>query len=995
MAPTSPCPDETALRRLALGQLADEEAAPLEEHLAGCDRCVAALQALPAGDSLVRGLQEARDAAPLPEEERIERLARRLQGMRPDAGPGPEGPPDRLGEYRIVREVGRGGMGVVYEAVQESLGRRVALKVLPTHALLAAEHRERFQREAKAAAQLHHTNIVPVFGVGQDRGVHFYAMQFIHGQSLDRVLGELRRARGKPAGGPDLSASLAAGLQTGRFPGTAGPASPSPAQPTGRAAAGGDTPRSGLAGSPEGVYFRGVARVGVQVAEALAYAHQQGILHRDVKPSNLLLDAQGTVWVTDFGLAWVEGSDQLTGVGDVVGTLRYLAPERFAGRSDPRSDVYSLGATLYELLTLRPAFDEPDRARLIERVTHGAPPSPRQLDGRIPRDLETIVLKALSWEPAERYPTAEALADDLRRFLLDRPIRARRSGAAERAWRWCRRNPVVAGLLAASVVLAAGLAVLAVLLANNVLRLQAEQQRVVAEEARKEAALEAEAEQRGRAEANLKLALRALDEIVLRPAEPFAGRPEEGHLPLPPEQLEQVERGLLQKGLAFYDEFARANQANAPLRGEVAKAYQRVGLICVALRVHDKAELAFRRALPLLENLVEECPEALEYRQTLLSTYHGLGHVLKAIGRHAEAEDLLRRDVALARKLVAEFPAVVDYRGDLCTAYSELGGLYRESGRPAEAERVYRQALDLGRQLVAEASTPAGTRGQLYLSCRLLGNLLSDAGRHREAEQPYGQALDLARQLLAAEPAVADYRHNLATSQTNLARVLVHNDRLAEAEQSYRRTLALEEKLAARFPQVVAHRYAPARSHVGLGDVLWVAGRYPEAADEYRRALGVKPDDADAHWKLAWFLANCPETRYRDPTRAVEQAKKALERTGLNGHYWKALGLASYRAGDWDGAIGALVRANFFSGGGGSYEWFPLAMAHGRRGDPEQARQWYARACGWMEEHKGGFSKEPGFYWEEEFRRLRAEAAGVLGLPEPPSPAGEKAPRKD
>jgi WD40 repeat protein len=192
-----------------------------------------------------------------------------------------------------------------------------------------------------------------------------------------------------------------------------------------------------------------VARIGVQVAEALAYAHGQGILHRDIKPSNLLLDAAGTAWVTDFGLAKAEGSDGPTRTNDLVGTLRYMAPERFRGQSDPRSDVYGLGTTLYELATLRPAFEEPDRARLIERVLHGEPARLRQLDARIPRDLETIILKALAKEPADRYATAGAMAEDLRRFLADRPVLARRAAVAERAWRWCRRNPVVAGLTAA------------------------------------------------------------------------------------------------------------------------------------------------------------------------------------------------------------------------------------------------------------------------------------------------------------------------------------------------------------------------------------------------------------------------------------------------------------------------------------------------------------------------------------------------------------------
>ncbi len=185
------------------------------------------------------------------------------------------------------------------------------------------------------------------------------------------------------------------------------------------------------------------------MAEALAHAHGQGILHRDIKPSNLLLDAKGTVWVTDFGLAKAEGDDALTNTGDIVGTLRYMAPERFDGWSDPRSDVYALGATLYELLTLRPPFQESNRVKLIEQVLHESPTPLRKLDRRIPQDLETIVLKALVKEPGQRYPTAEQMAEDLRRFAADRPILARRISPAERAWRWCKRNPALAGLMAA------------------------------------------------------------------------------------------------------------------------------------------------------------------------------------------------------------------------------------------------------------------------------------------------------------------------------------------------------------------------------------------------------------------------------------------------------------------------------------------------------------------------------------------------------------------
>jgi serine/threonine protein kinase/WD40 repeat protein len=366
--------------------------------------------------------------------------------------------PERLGDYRILREVGRGGMGVVYEAEQVSLGRHVALKVLPAHALLNPTHLERFRREARAAAQLHHTNIVPVFGVGEEGGVHFYAMQFIRGEGLDRVLHDLRRlrdARGGPAGADRADAavpsepSVAQGLLAGQF-------APPPAVGAGGAGRdAGSTATARVEPQPSTVlsaagsdtaYSRSVARVGLQAAEALAYAHRQGVLHRDVKPSNLLLDAQGAVWITDFGLAKAEGADELTQAGDIVGTIRFMAPERFDGRSLPQSDVYSLGLTLYEMLTLRPAFEDGNKARLVEKVLHEPPAPPRKLDPHIPRDLETVVLKCLAKDPAERYASAEAVAEDLRRFLADRPIWARRAGPWERLWRWCRRNPAVAGL---------------------------------------------------------------------------------------------------------------------------------------------------------------------------------------------------------------------------------------------------------------------------------------------------------------------------------------------------------------------------------------------------------------------------------------------------------------------------------------------------------------------------------------------------------------------
>ncbi|HVR73837.1 MAG TPA: serine/threonine-protein kinase, partial [Planctomycetota bacterium] len=333
----------------------------------------------------------------------------------------------QVGEYLILREIGRGGMGVVYEAEQASLGRRVALKVLPFHSLLDSKRLERFQQEARAAARLSHPNIVPVYGVGEHLGMHYYVMQFIPGQGLNRVIEEVRRLReaGEPDGGSatDSSSSLAAGLESG-----------------------------GTRGGRER-YFRNVARLARDAALALDYAHGEGILHRDVKPSNLLLDPGGRVWLTDFGLAKAEGSEELTRSGDFVGTILYMAPERFKGWSDPRSDVYGLGVTLHELLTLRPAFAERDRALLLRKVASEELPAPRRVDRTIPRDLETVVLKAVAKEPAQRYVSARAMAQDLDRFLDGLPVEARRSHALARLGRLCARNPLPAFLVSTVILL--------------------------------------------------------------------------------------------------------------------------------------------------------------------------------------------------------------------------------------------------------------------------------------------------------------------------------------------------------------------------------------------------------------------------------------------------------------------------------------------------------------------------------------------------------------
>ena len=364
------------------------------------------------------------------------------------------------GDFRIIREIGRGGMGIVYEAEQVELGRRVALKVLPLAASLDPRAIQRFKLEAQVAGWLQHPRIVPVIGVGTVDDVPYYAMQFIEGGSLADLIAELReligQGTGPSAASTDRSApsTLAAGLLSGRF------APPRRELDRSRPAAAPD-PAALPASTALDLsirnwsYLQTIARLGIQAAEALAFAHDQGVIHRDVKPANLLLDHRGDVWVADFGMADVQGDAGLTLTGDLPGTLRYMSPEQALGRRalvDRRTDVYSLGATLYELLTLTPVIAGADRQEILRRIAEEEPAPIRRVNPAVPIDLATIVTKALSKEPSNRYETAWQLADDLRLYLEGKPIAARRVGPASRFWRWCRRRPLLAGL-AASLVL--------------------------------------------------------------------------------------------------------------------------------------------------------------------------------------------------------------------------------------------------------------------------------------------------------------------------------------------------------------------------------------------------------------------------------------------------------------------------------------------------------------------------------------------------------------
>jgi WD40 repeat protein/serine/threonine protein kinase len=330
----------------------------------------------------------------------------------------------QLGDYQIVRRIGQGGMGVVYEARQVSLQRSVALKILPLAAVLDPRALQRFHTEAVAAASLDHPHIVGIHAVGCDRGIHYYAMQYVAGRSLAELIRELQ-----------ASAASGASFDVG---------SPSPEETKPVVA------RSTYRDGRDDGGFRGSARLILQAAEALEYAHQMGVVHRDIKPSNLLIDEQGKLWITDFGLAQTRGESSVTMTGDLVGTLRYMSPEQAGGQRrvlDHRTDIYSLGITLYELLALRPAFGGEDRQLMIRQILENSPAGVRKINPAIPRDLETIVQKATEKHPDSRYQTAQEMADDLQRFLDYRPILARRARLSRRGWRWVCRNRAISALM--------------------------------------------------------------------------------------------------------------------------------------------------------------------------------------------------------------------------------------------------------------------------------------------------------------------------------------------------------------------------------------------------------------------------------------------------------------------------------------------------------------------------------------------------------------------
>jgi serine/threonine protein kinase/Flp pilus assembly protein TadD len=784
-----------------------------------------------------------------------------LGAVGPGAAPvSPDPLPDVLGDFRIVREVGRGGMGIVYEAVQISLGRPVALKVLPLAAALDARQLQRFKNEAQAAAHLHHHSIVPVYYVGCERGVHFYVMQFIEGRTLAEVIRGWRSA--SASGG--LHSSSPRPSSSAADPGASALCSPDTAPwPDTLPSAGLATQRSTRL--PE--FFRTIARLGLQAAEALEHAHQEGIVHRDIKPANLLVDNKGTLWITDFGLARLQHETGLTVSGDLIGTLRYMSPEQALGYPaavDHRTDVYALGATLYELLTLCPVFEGRDRQELLRRIASEEPRLSRRLNPAVPAELEIIVQKALEKEPRTRYATAQALADDLRRFLEDKPIRARRPSWPEQARKWARRHrPVV---WSAGAALLVTLAVLAGSVGWVVRDRAARQARIVADL-----------------------------QVVLAEAQ-RARR--EGKWPQAQAAAKRAE-ALLNDGAADQALAQRVRDLLRELAEEEADGQLVARLEELRLLQADVKENRFvlERALP-------------DYRQA----FHSYGLRADALTPAEAAALLLRRPLAVRATLVAaldhwlilarhEKAPEADWLEQVLSAADS--DAWRQRVRAAR-ERGDRQALeDLAREVKAAAQPPEALF-LLNLSLRQRGANESAVLLLQRAQEAFPGDFwinhDLGMALQACRPPQLEEAIRFLTAATalrpaspgvrlNLGIVLWNKGRLGEAAAAFRKALDLQPDYA--------------MAHEKLSGLLIEKGPPDEAIAACRRAIAFHPEDAGTHYNLGTALA-----KYRRPDEAVAAFRKALDLKPAYAEAHCSLGLVLSRQGNFAPALAALKQGH-------------------------------------------------------------------------------------
>jgi eukaryotic-like serine/threonine-protein kinase len=704
--------------------------------------------------------------------------------------------------YRIIRQHAQGGLGRVSVARDLELGREVALKEIRPERADEQASRRRFVVEARITGALEHPGLAPVYGLGSFAdGRPYYTMRFIRGESLSAAIARYHQSPSAAPNDapPDAGRALLLRRLLGRF---------------------------------------------MTVCQTMQYAHRRGVIHRDLKPANIMLGNYGETLVVDWGLAKLfsqrttpntpdepaepalaidtHDSDLATEDGTAVGTPAYMSPEQAAGRLDqigPASDIYSLGATLYGILTGQAPFLGDSKQQMLLRARQGDFPPPRQVNKLVPPPLEAICLKAMALEPRDRYASAEALAEDIERYLADEPVSAWREPARVRARRWLRRHKAVASGAVATVAvtlaaLATGLAIVGGLnaqlaKANNDLRSARDAETTAHERTRS--------------------ALNTMTDDVI---EGLLGRQAQ-------HQLSDEERAFLRKVQAFYESLAASQGDTAQAQHDRAIGHMRVGAIRARLGEQREAEAAFRAALDLTKNLAAQSPGSAEYREDVARVQSNLGVLLVETGRPREAEAMLRDALAIEGQLVQEFPERRDYRLGQAQNSTSLANLLRDAGQSREAAATYAAAMATLRQLVRDDLDATDYRRNLATGLNNWGMLLAELGQPAEAEQAYRESLAELRKLVEAAPHRAPDRQSLVLGLNNLGILLDDTGRPAEAEAAYREQLATAQRLAADYPAVPVHRLGVAAAHGALASHLKDQGQSPDAEAGFRQAIAV------------------------------------------------------------------------------------------------------------------------------------------------------------
>ncbi|NQT16333.1 MAG: serine/threonine protein kinase, partial [Planctomycetes bacterium] len=830
----------------ALGQLTAEQKARLTDVL---DRYLSALESgvPPDREDL---LEEHGDLAGplalyLDSLDELHYVAAGFGGPSPQPQPEtPQSEEKRLGDFRLLREIGRGGMGVVYEARQISLGRRVALKVLPFAAVLDSKQIARFKNEAQAAAQLDHPNIVSVFAVGADRGVHYYAMRYIDGQPLDRAIAELRGSEWPAA-------------DTASEPVVGGPEAADDTRPGDACSTGGGSYLVSKSTSRH-ERFRTAAQLGIQAAEALHAAHEYGVVHRDVKPSNLLLDGDGKLWVTDFGLARCQTDVSLTKTGDVVGTMRYMSPEQASGQSalvDHRTDVYSLGITLYELITLQPAFPDEDGRALMRRIDQDEPRRLRQLEPSVPADLETVILKAMAKDREERYATAQEFADDLGRVLEGKPTNARPPTLPDRLGKWARRHKrIVVAVAAVCLAAVVGMAVSTLLVT---------QQKIKADR------------NKDLAQAYFRKAQDVVYQFGSEMAEELADVP----------GADRIRGELLRETLGYYRDFVKEAKENPSLRADLAMTYSKIGTLTDGIGSTEEAIDAHRNAVGIFRQLVADEPDVADHRCRLALCQNNLALVLSRSGRTDEACAAYRDAIRLQEELAQGWDDGQRFLGDLALSYSNLGLLQSATGAVEDAEASFREAIRLQERLLEDEPDDPDHLEDLAASVNNLSGLYADEQPERAADL-YERALSYQRRVVDARPGELKSQRNVALTYNNLGAVESRTNEFQKAAASYAKAIELQRELVRAAPAQKSYRCDLAVSLSNLGLTQSKLRRpssaersFEEARELQELLVGQNPRDIDLQGTLGGICNNLGIVqeelgRIED---AAESYKKAAE----------------------------------------------------------------------------------------------------------------------